>query len=410
MSFLLDLLTLSHLASSLPSQVHLDFGSGERSLHSERGIHLNDLAWHSVELTHDRHKVTLIVNQNSHTSLRMPAPDVELRIEDGLFVGGAVGLNRPYLLHNPARFRGCMDEVVFNKHNLLNSMRSHSGYKSFHEVSLGCSPQFSATEEDLISFSSSKSFISLHTWEMQQEGVFECELLPSARDEDGLVLYSSTLQGGFVALEIKEGHLVATIGNVEGIKTELHSQIHVHSNHTWYPVLLHLLPHSVQLKVGEEIVNTRLDRDLQVTQLKGPLSLGGLDEQALVEARGSGLQTPGSFKGCLREIRVNTQLTGLPHAAVTKDIAVGCTVGKPTVVVVTISPTDSSDFDVTTTHPTSTRKNPLRKKIPSFLLLRKLEVAEGDTAPLEPKHIKVGQVCCYSAFVVFNTSPITVLV
>ncbi|XP_076020190.1 chondroitin sulfate proteoglycan 4-like [Genypterus blacodes] len=381
-----DFLLLELISGHL--QLRLDMGSGEQSLHSEKGIHLNDLAWHSVELTHDRHNVSLIVNQNSHTSLQMPAPDVELSVEDGLFVGGAVGLNHPYLLQNSTRFRGCMDEVVFNQHNLLASMRSYSGYKSVHEVSVGCSPQFSATEDDIIGFSGSKSFISLQTWEMQQEGLFECELLPSARREDGLVLYSSTLPGGFVAIEIKDGRLVATIGNVDGIKTELRSQMNVHSNHTWYRVWLHLLPHSVQLKVGEEIVNTSLDQDLQVTQLKGPLLLGGLDEQTLGEARGSGLQASGSFIGCLRTVRVNTQLTGLPHAAVTKDITVGCKLGKPTVVVVTIGPTDSPGSDVTT-HSISTQKNPRRKKIPSFLLLRKLEVAEGDTASLEPKHIKV---------------------
>uniref|UniRef100_A0A3B4ZZG5 Chondroitin sulfate proteoglycan 4-like n=1 Tax=Stegastes partitus TaxID=144197 RepID=A0A3B4ZZG5_9TELE len=370
-------------------QVRLDLGSGERSLRSEKGIHLSDLAWHTVELTHNRHNITLTVDRNSHTSLRMPGPDLELRVEDGLVVGGTAGLKHPYLLNISTGFRGCIDEAVFNEHNLLASLRPYSGYKSVHEVSLGCSPQFSATEEDTVSFFSSKAFISLPPWEVLQEGVFECEMHPSGKEEDGLVLFSSGSQGGFVAIEIRDGHLVATVGNAEGSKTELHSLTYVHSNQTWYPIQLHLLPHSAQLKVGKELVRASLSQELQVIQLKGPLFLGGLNEDARGEVRRARLPSVppaggGSFKGCLRNIMVNTQKTGLPHATVTKDITVGCGSGRAPQTVTITSPTYAPEFDATTTQPvTSSKRNP------NFLLLRKLEVSEGGRAPLEPKHIKV---------------------
>nr|XP_033503141.1 chondroitin sulfate proteoglycan 4 [Epinephelus lanceolatus] len=375
-------------------QVRLDLGSGERSLHSEKGIHLSDLAWHSMELTHNHHTVNMTVDRNSHTSLRMPGPDLELSVEDGLFVGGTAGLNHPYLLNISTGFRGCVDEVVFNEHNLLSSLRPYSGYKSIHEVSLGCNPQFSATEEDPVSFFSSKAFIALPPWEGPQEGVFECELYPSAREEDGMVLYSSGNDGGFVAVEIREGNILATIGNGEGTKTELRSLTHVHSNHTWYPIQLHLLPSSVQLKVGEELIKAMLSLELQVIQFTGPLFLGGLDEEARGEARRAGLISSvpggqpagrgGSFKGCLREIKVNTQRTGLPHAAVTKDITVGCRTGQDPDEITTTNPTERPESDVTTTRPFTNNK-----KYPNFLLLRKLDVVEGGRAPLEPKHLRV---------------------
>ncbi|XP_035524183.1 chondroitin sulfate proteoglycan 4-like [Morone saxatilis] len=387
-----DYLLLELISGRL--QVRLDLGSGERSLRSEKGIHLSDLAWHSMELTHKHHNVTMTVDRNSHTSLRMPGPDLELRVEDGLFVGGAAGLNHPNLLNISTGFRGCVDEVVFNEHNLLSSLRPYSGYKSVHEVSLGCSPQFSATDDDSVSFFSSKAFISLPPWEVPQEGVFECELHPSAREEDGIILYSSGNLGGFVAIEIRDGHLVATVGNGEGIKTELRSLTHVHSNYTWYPMQLHLLPYSIQLKVGEELIKADLSLELQVIQLKGPLFLGGLDEEARGEARRAGLMSVmpvgqiagggGSFKGCLREIRVNTQRTGLPHATITKDITVGCKTGQAPDAVTTTSPTDRPASHVTTTQPIINNK-----KNPNFLFLRKLEVAEGGRAPLEPKHMRV---------------------
>ncbi|XP_026153223.1 chondroitin sulfate proteoglycan 4-like [Mastacembelus armatus] len=382
-----DFLLLELISGCL--QVRLDLGSGERSLCSEKGINLNDLAWHSVELTHNHHNVTMTVDRNSHTILHMPGPDVELSIEDGLFVGGAARLNLSHILNISPGFRGCVDEVVFNEHNLLSSLRPYSGYKTVHEVSLGCSPQFSATAEDPVSFFSSKAFIALPTWETAQEGMFECELQPSAREDDGMVLYSSRNQSGFVAITIREGHLVATVGSGEGSKIELRSLTHLQSKNTWCPIQLQLLPHSVQLKVDKELIKANLSAELQIIQLKGPLYLGGLNEHAWGEARRTGLLLAssiggGSFKGCLREIRVNTQRSGLAQATVTKDITLGCKTGQAPASVTTIRQTDHSEFDVATTQPISNNK-----RNPNFLLLKKLEVAEGGRAPLEPKHIKV---------------------
>lgn len=377
--------------------MRLDLGSGEHSLRSEKGIHLNDLAWHTVDLTHTRHNITMTVDQNSHTGLQIQGPDLELGVEDGLLVGGTAGLKHLYLHNISSGFRGCMDEVVFNQHDLLSSLRPHSGYKTVHEVSLGCSPQFSATEEDPVSFFSSEAFMSLPPWDVLQEGVFECELHPAAKEEeDGIVLYSSDNQGGFVAIEIVRGHLVASVGGGEGSKTELHSLTNVNSNHTWYTIQLHLLPHSVQLKVGKELVKASLSPEIQVIQLTGPLFVGGLDEAARGQARRAGLisvpsggEGGGSFKGCLREIRVNTQKTGLPHTTVTKDVTVGCRTGQAPQRASLTSPTDLPGVDITTAQTDA-------KRSPNFLMLRKLEVSEGGRAPLEPKHIKVVLICLLS--------------
>ncbi|KAK5878703.1 hypothetical protein CesoFtcFv8_024089 [Champsocephalus esox] len=386
-----DFLLLELISGRL--QVRLDLGSGERSLCLEKGMYLSDMAWHSVELTHNGHFVNLTVDQNSHASMQMPGPDIELSVEDGLFVGGAAELNHPYLLNNTTGFKGCIDKVVFNEHNLFSTLKPYSGYKSIHKVSQGCTAQFSAIEDSL-SFFSSKAFISLPPWEGPHELLFECELSPSATEEYGVVLYSSAKKGGFVAIEIRDGNMVATVGNGDGSKLELRSLTHVNRNRTWYPVQLHLLPSSVQLKVGEELVKVNLSLELQVIQLRGPLFLGGLDKEAREEARQAGLMSavPGgqlagqasSFRGCLREIRVNTQIMGLLNAAVTRDVSLGCETGPDPEALTTTHQTDRPQFDVTT--PRSRTNN---KKNKNFLSLRKLEVVEGGRAPLEPKHIKV---------------------
>nr|XP_015831979.2 chondroitin sulfate proteoglycan 4 isoform X1 [Nothobranchius furzeri] len=376
-----DFLLLELISGHL--QVRVNLGSGERLLHSEKGIHLNDLEWHTVDLNHTQHSINMIVDRTSRTKLQMPGPDLELSVEDGLLVGGTAKLSHLYLLSISAGFRGCMDEVVFNEHNLLTNLKAHSGYKLVHEVALGCSQQFSATEEDAVHFSSSKAFISLAKWDILQEGTFECELHPSPKVGNGMVLYNSGREGGFVAVEVRDGHLVALVGNGEGSKVELRSLTHIYSNHSWYPIQLHFLPHSVQFRIGKELVKVSLNQELQVIQLQGPLFLGGLDENTLEKARLTGLSSAslegGSFKGCIQNIRVNTQKTGLPHAIVTKDITVGCDADQVSKTVVTSGPTDRPEFDATTTD-----KNSL-----NVLVLRKLEVAEGGQVLLQPKHMKI---------------------
>uniref|UniRef100_A0A4W5M9G0 Laminin G domain-containing protein n=1 Tax=Hucho hucho TaxID=62062 RepID=A0A4W5M9G0_9TELE len=363
-------------------QVQLDLGSGERTLRSEKGVHLNDLAWHSVELQHDQHNVTLTVDRHSHTSVRIPGPDLDLSVHHGLFVGGTVGLDKPYL-HS---FRGCVDEVLFNQHNLLSSLRPYSGYKSVHEVSLGCNSQFSAGEDDPISFFSSRAYMSLPTWDVPQEGVLECEVHTSS--EEGIVLYSSAQQRDFIAMEIQEGSLVVVVGN-GGTRTELHSLTYV-NNQKWHRVKLHLLPHS------EEIVNHSLGAHSKSLQLRGPLYMGGVDDRSRLEARKAGLLSfngkrlagGGSFKGCLRDIRVNAQRMGLPHAVVTKDISVGCELEKLPEAITTVSPTAVLSVTLPLVHHHGSERN-RKKPGQNFLVLKDLVVPEGGRALLESKHMKV---------------------
>lgn len=365
------------------TQVQVELGSGERTLRSEKAAPLNDLTWHAIELQHNGQNITLTVDKSSWSSLRMPGPDLELSVQDGLYVGGLENSDKLYLFNDISHmgFRGCLDEVLFNEHNLLSSLRPYSGYKMVHEVSLGCSPQFSASVNDSISFFSSKAYMSLPMWEVPQEGVFECEFYTSA--EDGLLLYSSAGKGDYVALEIRHKRLVAVV-RVDGSKTALSSITVVSEG--WHSVRLYVAPRALQLTVGEEILNSSFGAKSRALQLNGPLFLGGVDANTFSEVRRNGLLSVvskhlsgGSFKGCLRNIRVNDQNMGLPNAVVTKDVSVGCEPVKH------VKP-------ITTTNPETLQpETPQLDKTDSqtFLILKDLEVPEGGRAPLESKHIKL---------------------
>ncbi|KAM3867633.1 chondroitin sulfate proteoglycan 4 [Diretmus argenteus] len=379
-------------------QVKLDLGFGERLLHSERGTPLNDLAWHSVEVRHERYNVTLTVDKNSHTSLKMPGSNQDLNIVDGLYVGGSGGLDKLYLPRELIGFRGCMDEVVFNEHDILSSLRPYNGFKSVHEVSLGCSPQFFASEEDPISFFSSRAYISLPPWNAQQEGVFECVVHTSAKE--GIVLYTSAREGAFVAVEIQEGLLVAIVGK-GGTKTELRSLTFI-NDRKWHSVKLFFNSKSLELTVDEEMVKTNIGSRSKGLQLKGSLFVGGIDDSTRSEVRKMGLLSVsgkrirgGSLKGCLKNIKVNGVKMGLSNAVVTKDISVGCEPEKEPEPSTTMSPTNVPAYQFVSVTPTSaihmsTLARGLDRRYGSnFVQLKNLVVPEGGRASLESRHIKI---------------------
>ncbi|KAM3610464.1 uncharacterized protein V6R79_004323 [Siganus canaliculatus] len=379
-------------------QLKLDLGSGEQVLQSDRGTQLNDLAWHSVGVHHSHHSVNLTVDKNSLTTAKMPGSDYDLHVMDGLYAGGSGGLDRPYLTRDPVGFRGCMDEVVFNKHDLLSSLRPYTGFKNVYEVSLGCSPQFFATEEDPVSFFSSRAYISLPTWNFQQEAMFECVVHTSAKE--GILLYSSAREGDFVALEIQEGLPVAIVGK-GGTKTELRSLTFI-NDRKWHSVKLHFSSKSLELDVDGEMVKSSISSRSKGLQLKGHLFVGGIDDSTRAEVRKMGLLSVsgkrvrgGSFKGCLKNIVINRVNVGLSSAVVTKDISVGCEPEKEPEPSTTSSPTSTPGFLLNVVTPTpSIRMSTLARGLDrryggNFVQLKNLVVQEGGRASLEAKHIKV---------------------
>ncbi|XP_055080431.1 chondroitin sulfate proteoglycan 4 [Periophthalmus magnuspinnatus] len=378
-------------------QVKLDVGSGEHVLQSEKGSQLNDLAWHSVEVSHEGHNVTLVLDKNSQSSLTMTGPSAQLSVDDGLYVGGSGGLNRAYLHRDIIGFRGCMEEVLFNEHDLLSSLRPYAGLKTVYEVSLGCSPQFFATEEDPVSFFSSRAYISLPPLGSPKEVVFECVVHTSAKE--GILLYNSGRGGDFLAVEIRDGSLVALVGK-GGSKTELRSMTFINDK-KWHTVKLHLNLQSLQLYVDDKEEKANILSHSGELLLKGYFFVGGTDDSTRLEARKAALVSVsgkrvkgGSFKGCLRNVVVNGVKMGLSTAVVTKDISVGCEPEKEPEPATTVSPTSASSSRpfVTPTpslHMSTLAKGLDRKYGANFVHLRNLVVPEGGRASLEAKHIKI---------------------
>ncbi len=227
--------------------------------------------------------------------------------------------------------------------------------------------------------------MSLPTWDVPQEGVFECEL--HTVHSEGILLYSSAGNGDYFALEVQKGHLVSII-KIGVSKTALRSLMVVNDG-AWHILRLYLSPLNLQFTLGLEMHNSSFGINASALQFTGPLFLGGVDVSTYTEVRKNGLLSMvgkrirgGSFKGCLRNIRVNYQRMGLPKALVTKDISVGCEPQKQ------LGPSTTSPSVITIdSENISDALLEMDKK--NVLLLKDLEVHEGGRAPLESKHIKI---------------------
>ncbi|NXA86655.1 CSPG4 protein, partial [Melanocharis versteri] len=374
-------------------QLRINFGVGERVLHSQQRSQLNDLAWHLVELHHERDNVTLVIDKHDRTSAKMPGILYELNVDYGFYIGGTGKLDVPYLVGALPSFRGCIDAVSFNQLDILMPLRPSPGFRNIHEVSVGCSDEFFAGEEEPISFFSSRSYISFPSWNVDDEGIFEYALQTSATR--GLLLYHPGQVGDFLAMEMEDGLIKAYIGKHKS-RTHLSSRRSVNDSR-WHYIKLKFTAEYLQLTLDEETVKKSLPPHSKLPLLKGSLFVGGVDDSVrsevikLISVSGK-YARGGSFKGCLRNLKANSEKKSLKNVLVTKDISAGCEM--------------QSSFKTNLSLETAVKSPPV-KAAPVFaishgssislgkedknhlLVLSNLIVLEGGQASLESKHIKV---------------------
>ncbi|NWW89999.1 CSPG4 protein, partial [Rhynochetos jubatus] len=376
-------------------QLKINFGMGERVLRSQERSPLNDLAWHLVELHHEHDNVTLVIDKHDRTIAKMPGILYELNIDYGFYVGGTSKLDIPYLIEALPNFRGCIDGVSFNQLDILMPLRPSPGFKNIHEVSVGCSDQFFADEDEPISFFSSRSYVSFPSWNVDDTGILEYTLQTSSAR--GLLLYHPGQSGDFIAMEMEDGLIKAYVGKHKS-RTQLSSLRSVNDSH-WHYIKLKFTAEYLQLTLDEETVKKSLPPHSKLPLLEGSLFVGGVDDNTRSElikleltsvsgkyARG------GSFKGCLRDLKANSEKKSLKNVLVTKDISAGCEM--------------ESAFNTNLALEMAV-KNPAVKAAPTFsispessvslgkedkshlLVLSNMIVLEGGQASLDSEHIKI---------------------
>ncbi|NXJ65133.1 CSPG4 protein, partial [Rostratula benghalensis] len=376
-------------------QLRINFGLGERVLHSQQRSQLNDLAWHLVELHHEHDNVTLVIDKHDRTSEKMPGILYELNIDYGFYIGGISKLDVPYLVGALPSFRGCIDDVLFNERDILMPLRSSPGFKNVREVSVGCSDEFFASEDEPISFFSSRSYVSFPSWNVDDEGILEFTLQTSATR--GLLLYHPGQAGDFIAMEMEDGLIKAYVGKHRS-KTQLSSHRYVNDSH-WHYVKMKFTAEYLQLTLDEETVKESLPPHSKLPLLEGSLFVGGVDDSTRSEVIKLELTSVsgkyarrGSFKGCLRDLTANSEKKSLKNVLVTKDISAGCetestfhTSPSLEMAVKNRNVKAAPTFAISPESSVSLSKEDKSH----FLILSSLVVLEGGQASLQSKHIKV---------------------
>ncbi|XP_078718440.1 chondroitin sulfate proteoglycan 4-like [Lampetra fluviatilis] len=404
-------------------QLRMELGSGEGVLRTEPGVRMNDLEWHRVRVQRKGEAVTMTVDGRAPSSARLPGQLQELNIQHGLLLGGIGSLERPYLTGRGGvqSFRGCVEEAVFNRHDILASLRSYAGHKTVHEVSAGCSPEFEANPDDAVSFFSPWSYLAFPpVWGDSGKAVFEFQVRVSVKS--GILLYHfrAGKNPPFAALEIREGRLWSLL-NV-GERTVVMSPKTMVNDSRWHHVHFAFTARHVTLRVDNNtvtesfvVVDTR--KFLELRRSGEPLFVGGVDSSTRAEARRNGLVSlrggssrgmGGSLRGCLRDLRVDGERRSLQDVQVSKDIAVGCRDGvataaptaklkapvtpttKPRRVKGTTRPTAPPTKAPTTTVATTAAatSTTIKPTEPPLLLLHELELPEGGKANLNYKNIR----------------------
>ncbi|XP_063312466.1 chondroitin sulfate proteoglycan 4-like [Pelobates fuscus] len=370
-------------------QVKMKLGKNEHIILLDQTPRLDDLEWHFITLNHKNADVVLNVDTNYKSSIKISGGSYKINVQHGLYVGGIGDLNAPYKNQVHGYFRGCLDDVVFNEHKLLSSLRPYPGLKSVYEVSLGCSDEFLITEDDPINFFSSKSYIAFPSWNVGEGGIWECLLQTSIGR--GLLLYHTGKNGYFVSLEVQDWIVKARIGKG---KNAVHlSSIKTITENKWHSLKLKITENHLHLTVDQESAKALLASPLNTNQLNGSLYVGGVDDASRPHIISLGLPAVsgkhakgGSFKGCMKNIRINSVKYGLKHVLSSKDISPGCkteimqVLETKTVSITTVAPTTSL---VTTP---SVAKHNVKDR---FLILNNLIVQEGGRAALLSKHIKL---------------------
>ncbi|KAH0627939.1 hypothetical protein JD844_008531 [Phrynosoma platyrhinos] len=370
--------------------VTINVGAGKQVLLSQWSSQMNDLMWHLVEVHPEGDKMTLVIDKKYQVSAKWPGVLPELKLEYGIYLGGSGNFDAPYLDGAQTNFRGCIDDVIFNSYDILTFLRPSPRFKNIHEVSLSCSDEFFASEEEPINFFSSKSYVSFPLWNVQPGGVLE--FLVQTTAQRGLLFYSSGPGGDFAAMEIENGLIKIHIGKGKD-RIQLSSLTPVNDNR-WHSVELKFSAKYIELMLEKETVNISLPSQSKLPVLKGALYIGGINDAVRAEvlklrlASVSGRHAEGgSFRGCLRDLKMDFQKKTLKNVLVTKDISVGCKsesnlttniVAAPVGIAAPVSDTD-----------TAVSKFHGKESHDHFLIVNNLIVPEGGQATLESKHIKV---------------------
>ncbi|GFY59773.1 chondroitin sulfate proteoglycan 4 [Trichonephila inaurata madagascariensis] len=313
------------------NQVRINLGAGEAVLSSTPGLNLNDLLWHELELHRTDAELTLVIDGLHTTYLDIPGRFFELNVKYGVFIGGVGGFSELFL-GNILNFRGCIDDVIFNGHDILKTAAASSSSEEHNVfyVTWNCSDEFEALSNQPISFVDKGSFLALQPWNARNGGSVSLDV--KTQTPTAVLFYNAgvPLKSDFISLEILDGKTAVSVNEGNGAVVLL-SDVVV-SDGIWHHIDVQFSQSYIEIVVDGHAKNLRPGLgDNRFFDLAGLFYVGGIELNKQARALQDGLQSiliegaESSLKGCIKNIKINNQLVGFREAEVTHGIQPDCT-------------------------------------------------------------------------------------
>ncbi|XP_016977930.2 chondroitin sulfate proteoglycan 4 [Drosophila rhopaloa] len=289
-------------------------------LRSPKKQKLNDLEWHDVAVQRFENNITLQVD-GFIMRKQLPGDLTALNIHFGTFLGG-VGDFSAAFLDDVIGFRGCISDVFYNNINIIKRAKDRTSHTTSTGVSWTCSTEFDGTLQDSISFLKNDSY-SLMLKESHAIGEtlsLQFRTMASA----GVIFFNGGFD--FILLEIADQRLKVTF-NKAGSLVQFMTNEHI-SDGKWHRVLLRYNAAIAELILDDA---TSGYRGAHANETKASINLeksvffGGVQEEMRRRLIGKGLRINEiSFKGCMREIRVNDLPLGFAEMTISRSLALNC--------------------------------------------------------------------------------------
>ncbi|XP_076354877.1 chondroitin sulfate proteoglycan 4-like [Tachypleus tridentatus] len=308
-------------------KVRINLGSGEEVLTSLPGLKYNDLLWHEAKIHRVDGEITLEIDDIHKTFLHISGRFFELNIKSGIFLG-KLGSDSKDLFRNIPSFRGCLESVIFNDHDVLG-LAAESLEKHVFGVTWDCRKEFEASSFEPISFIAAGAFIALPTLEARNGGNLTFEI--KTHSQLAVLLYTAGdhSETDFIAVEIVDGFVILSVNEGNGV-IEIQSDVMI-SDGEWHYVEVDFSPIYLEIEVDgkRESLRPSVGQN-RFFDLDGFLYFGGIEKNKQSRALQQGIKsfilgsTDSSLGGCLQNIKLNDQHVGLQEVQVSRGIRPGC--------------------------------------------------------------------------------------
>ncbi len=274
-------------------------------------------------------QVQLTIDGLYTTNTNTPGRFFELNINRGVFLGG-IGAFSDVFYGNFRTYRGCLRRVQFNSINIIHSAKQQSDPLDVYGVAWECSPEFGATSQQPISFTTNASFAAFPSLQARREGRVSFDM--RTRSSTALLLYNTgeTPSLDLFSIELVSGQLKITVNKGSGY-TEVTSDKKLNDGR-WHQVEVIVDQTMIRVSLDGERTETRTNfGDNNFLDLDGFCFIGGISLQTRAKAIEQGLASlagengaAGSIVGCMQNINLNGQLVGFREVKVTRGLTPEC--------------------------------------------------------------------------------------